>query len=143
MIYLLALLLVFGAHGGKNAEKKAEVAYVPAREAEASLAKLGARLLDTPHYAVMEARRNSAGEAEQHEFETDVFYIIDGSATFVTGGTIEGAKTTGPGEIRGKSISGGKTWQLSKGDIITIPKGTPHWYSGVSGTLTYFIVKVR
>jgi len=154
MNYLLALVLLFSqaaAQTAKPAEKKAEqkaaakaeVVYVPAKEVEASMKKPGTRLVDTPKYSVMAFNRNTAGEAESHEADTDIFYIVDGSGTFVTGGKIEGAKNTGPGEVRGTGIKGGKTWKLSKGDTITIPKGTPHWYSGVNGTVTYFIVKVR
>lgn len=150
MAYLLALALLFSnalvqtaKPAPAKAEKKAEVVYVPAREVEASMKKPGAKIFDNPKYSIMAFRRNAPGEAELHDADTDVFYIVDGSATFVTGGTIAGAKKTAPGEVRGASINGGKSWRLSKGDVITIPKGTPHWYSGVDGTLTYFIVKIR
>ena len=154
MVYLLTLVLLFSqaaVQTAKPAEKKAEqkaaakaeVVYVPARDVEASIKKPGGRLFDSPKYSIMAFRRTAAGEAELHETDNDIFYIVDGSATFVTGGAIVGAKNTGPGEVRGASINGGKTWKLSKGDVITIPKNTPHWYSGVDGTLTYFIVKVR
>jgi quercetin dioxygenase-like cupin family protein len=154
MNYLLALVLLFSqaaAPTAKPAEKKAEqkaaakaeVVYVPAKEVEASMKKPGTKVFDSPKYSIMAFRRTAAGEAELHEADTDIFYIVDGSATFVTGGTIVGGKQTAPGEIRGASITGGKTRKLSKGDVITIPKNTPHWYSGVDSTLTYFIVKVR
>jgi mannose-6-phosphate isomerase-like protein (cupin superfamily) len=154
MAYLLAMILLLagssaapGGQAAKAAEKKAEkpaaVVYIPAKEVEAATKKPGTKIFDAPKYSIMFFRRTAAGEAELHEADSDVFYIVDGSATFVTGGTIVGGKTTAPGEIRGASISGGQTHHLSKGDVITIPKGVPHWYSGVSGTLTYFIVKIR
>lgn len=150
MVYLLALALLFAGSGvaaagqaGRAGEKKAAAVYIPAKDVEASMKKPGSKIFDSPKYSIMAFRRTAAGEAEVHEADSDVFYIVDGSATFVTGGTIVGGKTTAPGEIRGTSISGGQTHHLSKGDVITIPKGVPHWYSGVNGTLTYFIVKVR
>ncbi len=54
-----------------------------------------------PDLVVLGNHRVGAGEVEIHDKETDIFYVIDGSATFVTGGTIVGARTTAPGQIRG------------------------------------------
>jgi mannose-6-phosphate isomerase-like protein (cupin superfamily) len=95
------------------------------------------------NYQVMAGNRSAAGQAEVHAKDTDIFYIIDGSATFVTGGTVVDQKTTGPDEIRGASITGGEERQLSKGDVIIIPHGTPHWMKEVHGNIQYFVVKVR
>jgi mannose-6-phosphate isomerase-like protein (cupin superfamily) len=67
---------------------------------------------------------------------------LDGSATFVTGGTAVDPKTTAPGEIRAKSITGGTERHLAKGDIIVIPHGIPHQFTQVSGPFLYFVVKV-
>ena len=55
------------------------------------------------------------------------------------------AKTTGPEEVRGESIEGGEDHQLSKGDVIVIPAGTPHWFKSVQAppTFFYFVVKIR
>ena len=75
--------------------------------------------------------------------DTDVIYVLDGSATFVTGGTMMGGKTVEPNEIRGDSITGGQTRTIAKGDVITVPNGTPHWFESVKGPLTYYVVKVR
>jgi quercetin dioxygenase-like cupin family protein len=72
-----------------------------------------------------------------------VFYVIDGKGTFVTGGKVVDGKVTAPGETRGTSINGGQVHQLSKGDVITIPAGTPHWFQKIDGSFSYFIVKVR
>ena len=94
-------------------------------------------------YTVMMARREKPGEVELHTLDSDVFYVVSGTATFVTGGTAAGMKTTAPNEERGQSISGGETHHLSKGDVITIPNGVPHWFQEVKGPFLYFIVKVR
>lgn len=95
------------------------------------------------NYAVMTARRDKAGEVELHTRDTDIIYIVDGSATFVTGGKMLGKHATAPGEMRGSSIQGGQVHQLSKGDVLIIPPGTPHWFEKVPGPVLYFVVKVR
>jgi len=74
---------------------------------------------------------------------TDIFHILEGSATFVTGGKVVQPRTVSPGETRGKEISGGDTRYLTKGDIIVIPIGVPHWFKEVHPPLLYFVVKVR
>jgi len=85
--------------------------------------------------------RAEAGEVEFHAKDTDVFYIVSGSATFVTGGTMVGGKPIGPGEIRGTSITGGDTRTLAEGDVIVIPDSTNHWFKAIQKPVVYFIVK--
>ena len=53
-------------------------------------------------------------DVEVHATEADLFYVIDGEATLITGGTVIGGRTTGPGQIRGSKVEGG--------DSITSPK---------------------
>ena len=102
----------------------------------------GLPLLLNTSYKIQAGRRVAPGNVEIHTNDTDIFYIMDGSATFVTGGTAEGTKTTAPGEIRGDKIVGGVPRHLEKGDVIVIPAGVPHWFTEVSGTFLYFVVKV-
>jgi mannose-6-phosphate isomerase-like protein (cupin superfamily) len=102
----------------------------------------GGALLVNERYKVQCGRRVIPGSVEIHTSDTDVFYILDGSATFVTGGTAVDPKTTAPGEIRAKSITGGTERHLAKGDIIVIPHGIPHQFTQVSGPFLYFVVKV-
>jgi len=118
------------------------VTQIPAKDVSAAFAK-GAPLVKGDTYKVDASRREAAGEVEVHETDTDVFYVLDGTATFVTGGTLEGGRTIAPGEIRGKAIKGGDVRTLSKGDVIVIPKGTPHWFRDVPGPITYFVVKAK
>ena len=68
---------------------------------------------------------------------------MEGAATFVTGGAVVGGRPTEPDEIRGAAIEGGETRRIAKGDVITVPNGTPHWFREVEGPLTYYVVKVR
>ena len=119
-----------------------EVTYVSKEKVAAAVAK-GGPLASGSDYIVSISRRDKGGSSEVHEDETDTFYIMEGSATFVTGGTLEGAKNTGPGQIRGTGIKGGTTHMLSKGDVITIPKGTPHWFKEVPKLVVYYVVKSK
>jgi quercetin dioxygenase-like cupin family protein len=103
----------------------------------------GMPMLVNSSYKIQAGRRVTApGTVEVHEHDTDIFYILDGTATFVTGGKTEGGKTTGPGEIRGEKITGGTTHKLQKGDVVVVPNGVPHWFTEVSNPFLYFVVKV-
>ena len=102
----------------------------------------GKLLVTNSRYKVLAGRRVEPGVVEVHEHDTDVIYVTEGSATFVIGGTINDAKTDSPREIRAKSSNGGTAHILTKGDVIIVPKGIPHWFSEVSGTFLYFVVKV-
>jgi len=94
-------------------------------------------------YSVSAGRRDKPGQSELHEKDTDVFYVLQGTATFVTGGRMVDPKTTAPGEIRGSAIEGGETRTLSKDDVIVIPAGVPHWFKDVQGVFLYFVVKTQ
>jgi glc operon protein GlcG len=109
---------------------------------DAAFGKGGVTLIKTNNFKVMAGRRVQPGEVEIHEKDTDVFYITEGSATFVTGGTAVKPHPTDPGEIRASSITGGEAHHLTKGDVIIIPNGVPHQFTEVSGTFLYFVVKV-
>lgn len=95
------------------------------------------------NYMVHASRREKAGLAEVHDLDTDIIYVLDGTATVVTGGSSVDPKTIEAGEHRGTSIEGGETRQLKKGDVLIVPKGTPHWFRQVDGTFLYYVVKVR
>ena len=102
----------------------------------------GGSLLQTNNFKVMAGRRVAPGEVEIHEKDTDVFYITEGTATFVTGGTAANQHTVSPGEIRAPQIVGGEEHHLAKGDVIVIPNGVPHQFTAVNGPFLYFVVKV-
>jgi len=82
---------------------------------------------------VIGIRRTARGKSELHARFTDVWYVIDGEATLVTGGAIENGTETAPGEIRGVSIKGGNSRCVLTGEFAIIPAGTPHWISQVKG----------
>ena len=105
----------------------------------------GSVLLDGSdrHYMVHTSRRDKAGLAEIHALDTDIIYVLQGSATLVTGGTAVDAKDIAPNEIRGSRIEGGITRQLSKGEVIIVPNNTAHWFKEVNGEFLYYTIKVR
>jgi mannose-6-phosphate isomerase-like protein (cupin superfamily) len=97
------------------------------------------------HYRINIVQRVSRGVAMAHSTGpakgTEVHYIIDGAATVVTGGTIvrpAGAATKGAGS---SVIEGGVSHRVTKGDVIVIPAGTPHWYKEVETLVTYLEVR--
>lgn len=102
----------------------------------------GGPLLATNNFKVLALRRDEAGEVEVHDRDTDIFYVLEGSANFVTGGNATEPRTTGPGETRAKSIAGGEERPLMKGDVMVIPNGVPHWFKEVTGPFVYYVVKV-
>lgn len=105
----------------------------------------GSVLLDgmNRNYMVHTSKREKPGQAEIHTQDTDIIYVLQGSATFVTGGTAVDAKATAADELRGSRIDGGETRQLVKGDVVVVPNNTPHWFKEVNGTLLYYTIKVR
>ena len=100
-------------------------------------------------YRVRVSRQEKPGLANIHAF-THIFYIIEGSATFVTGGTIIDPKIDKPitpwagEEIRGTAIEGGESHHLSKGDVMIVPQGVLHWFKEIQqGPFLYYVVQVR
>ena len=119
----------------------ADVTYVPHDKVAAALAK-GGSLVTANDLLVSGSHRTGKGGVEVHDKETDVLYVVDGSATFVTGGKMIGGKVTKPGQWMGTDIQGGDTHHLSKGDVMVVPAGTPHWFKEVPSSVSYYVVKV-
>lgn len=142
MKLLLVLTLLFTAALSLTAaEGDSGVIYVDHEKVAAALTKGGA-LVSAPDLLVSGSHRDKAGQVEAHEKETDVIYVVDGTATFVTGGKMIGGKTTKPGQLLGSNIEGGQTHHLSKGDVIVVPAGIPHWFKEVPQSVSYYVVKV-
>src|SRR5213083_3106606 len=114
--------------------------FIDSKKVAAAFAK-GMPLLETAGYKVHASRRVEPGQAEIHALDTDVIYVVDGSATLVTGGKAIDTKTIAPNEIRGSKIEGGEEHQITKGDAIIIPNGVPHQFTSVTGELHYFVCK--
>ena len=90
------------------------------------------------------SHREGDGEAEVHATVADFFVVQTGEATLVVGGTVPGAKTTAPNEMRGPKIVGGERRKLVAGDAVHIPFNTPHQLLVEKGKqFTYFVIKVQ
>jgi quercetin dioxygenase-like cupin family protein len=110
-------------------------------ETVAGCSKAGS-FANTPEYTVTCSNRTGPGVVEIHPKETDVIYVIDGAATFVTGGKALNVKSDNPLQPRGTDIQGGESHHLVKGDVIVVPAGQPHWFKEVTPTVSYYVVKV-
>src|SRR5260370_10578709 len=130
---LAAALLLFAAGSG--------VTYVAHEKVATALAK-GGPLVTSGDLLVSGSHRDKAGQVAMHDKETDVIYVVEGEANFVTGGTMLGGKVTKAGQSMGTDITGGDTHHLSKGDVIVVPAGVPHWFKEVPHAVSYSVVKV-
>ena len=140
--FCLALLATVPAIGE---DRDALGRHYPAADVTAAFAK-GAVLFDGSggaNYMIHASRREKPGMAEVHVKDADLIYVIEGSATFVTGGRVVEGKTIAPDEIRGASIVEGQTRHLARGDVIIVPKGTPHQFAETTNPFLYYVVKVR
>ena len=93
---------------------------------------------NTDQYRINIVHRDRAAGAIAHPGNTELHYIIEGSGTVVTGGTIQRAAAGGAGNA---TIQNGVERRITKGDIVIIPPNTPHWYKAVDGTITYLEVR--
>src|SRR5215813_5724945 len=92
--------------------------------------------------AVQHEKNKAAGLAEVHDASDDVYYVTDGSATLILGGTLEAPREVEPGEWRGPRIIDGKSFEVTKGSLIVVPRGTPHQRSTVDKDFTMILIKV-
>ena len=135
---LFAILVVLAATGRAQST---QVTHVDQAKVAAALAKGGA-IASASSFTVQGIHRAVPGQVEIHDKETDIFYVTEGQATIVTGGTMVGGRQTAPNQVRGSDVKGGDTRHLKKGDVIVIPAGVPHWFKEVSPSIEYLTVKV-
>jgi mannose-6-phosphate isomerase-like protein (cupin superfamily) len=150
---LCVVLLLFGCAAAQTEYKPnaAKVMYIPARQLQMDIGKAPERtpglrdmqVVKENNYSVVVASRTKPSLAEVHKQVTDVWYVIDGRGTIITGGSLTDVTEPSPGEVRGRSVSGGKERQIAKGDVLRIPNGVPHWISKIDGSeIVYMVVKV-
>ena len=103
----------------------------------------GGPIVSDPGLVVL-AQRREAGLVEYHDHTNHVFVMVEGEATLVVGGTMADPKRTAPDQMRAPSLDGGTVYHLSKGDVITIPAKTPHWFKEVpTKTVAYYAVNIE
>jgi len=73
--------------------------------------------------------------ASVHEREAEMFYVVEGSGTLVTGGKLLEEKRTNAENLTGSGVEGGTPRKISKGDWVMVPEKTPHWFSQIDGTI--------
>src|SRR5262250_2935695 len=138
-----------GAEAAKNfgadppASSQPGVTYFPKEKVDASFSTGAELYRPDRNYTIITSRRDSPGMVEVHEKDSDLIYVVKGSATFITGGTLLDGKHVAENEIRGNYLSGGAPQNLAAGDVIVVPAGTPHWFREVQPPFLYYTVKVR
>jgi mannose-6-phosphate isomerase-like protein (cupin superfamily) len=129
------------ARGGQPPPQPLTVSKFVGHDTIAGCSKAGT-FVSTPEYMVQCSNRTGPGVVEIHIKETDVIYVIDGAATFVTGGKALNVKSDNPLQPRGTDIQDGEAHHLVKGDVIVVPAGQPHWFKEVPASVSYYVVKV-
>ncbi len=123
------------------ADQPAPVIYWDAAKVAQAIAKTGL-ITSNSQFMVAGAHREKPGQVEVHEKTTDILFVVDGEALYVTGGKMIGGKQTRPGEWLGTDIEGGEEHHLKKGDVIIVPPNTPHWFKEVT-LCNSFMVRVN
>jgi mannose-6-phosphate isomerase-like protein (cupin superfamily) len=99
-------------------------------------------IISTPVYSVVLASRYKTFP-ELHEYDTDIFVVQEGSGTLQIGGEIVDRKPMGTGQATGSSIKGGKMFPAAAGDVLYVPKNTPHmWHLNDGQRVSYIAFKV-
>jgi mannose-6-phosphate isomerase-like protein (cupin superfamily) len=152
----LALMLITAAAVAQQPGKQApqpDKTYTSAKEVVAMMAKakserkqdqanfIQALLRLAPYTANLEYRA-VVGPAATHEKEAEMFFVMDGGGTLVTGGKLVGETRTNAENLSGTAINGGKSQAVAKGDFFIVPENTPHWFSKLDGTLVLMSLHV-
>jgi quercetin dioxygenase-like cupin family protein len=156
----LALMLVTAAsvaqlpaqQKGKQAPQP-DKTYTSAKEVVAMMAKAKSErkqdqanfiqtLLRLAPYSANLEYRGVVGPAATHKTEAEMFFVIDGSGTLVTGGKLVGETQTNPNNSSGTAIENGNTQTVAKGDFFIVPENTPHWFSKIDATLVLMSLHV-
>jgi hypothetical protein len=148
-VTMMAALLAAGSAFAQKTITEADKVgvYMSAADVSAAVTKLPKQpLASVPVYKLgpfnvnVEHRLGAPAAAQAssvHEKDAELFYMIDGTATLVTGGKlVEGTKDGD--NWRGKGIEGGKSQKMSKGDFMMVPAGVPHWFTDIDGQITEF-----
>ena len=76
--------------------------------------------------AIQHDEKKDSADAELHDASDDVYYVLEGSAELTLGGKLENPREASPGEWKSAKIIDGKTFTITNGDLIIVPRGTPH-----------------
>ena len=87
-----------------------------------------------------EKRENDLNEV--HDGSDDIYYVLKGTATLLLGGSLVDANEISPGEWRAKTATGGKSVTIKKGDLIFVPRGTPHQRTVTGKGFSMILIKI-
>ena len=104
-------------------------------ERKGDQALLAQSMIQLAPYNVSLEYRAAVANAAVHETEAELFYVVDGSATLVTGGKLTNENRPNAANLSGSGIEGGVSRRVAKGDFLMVPEGTPHWFSAIDGTV--------
>ncbi len=80
--------------------------------------------------------------ASVHEKEAEIFFVVEGSGTLVTGGTLKDERRANADNLQGSAIDNGSSRRVAKGDVIVVPEKTPHWFTRIDGALVLMSLHV-
>lgn len=140
---LIAAIALLTANADSSGQGVPAAVHFIGHEQVASVMAKGGPILNDPGLVIL-ANRRGTGESEYHEYTNHVFIMVEGEGTLIVGGTLIGAKQTAPGQMRGTGLDGGQTYHLTKGDVITIPAKTPHWWKEIpTKTVAYYAINIE
>lgn len=101
-------------------------------------------LANYPGHSTALTVRSASGGAEVHAHFSDIFFVLSGEATLLTGRTVLHPQEIAPGETRGDSLQDAQSRLLTTGDVVHISPKVPHQLILAPGQVfTYFVVKVK
>lgn len=92
--------------------------------------------------AVQHEQNKTSADAEVHDASDDVYYVLEGSATLVLGGKLDNPREATPGEWKSAKIINGQTIEIKKGDLIVVPRGTPHQRTTAGKSFSMILIKI-
>jgi mannose-6-phosphate isomerase-like protein (cupin superfamily) len=92
--------------------------------------------------AIFHDRNRENDNNEVHDGSDDVYYVLDGTATLLLGGTLVDPKEVSPGEWRAKTATGGQRYTIKKGDLVFVPRGTPHQRTVTGKGFSMILIKI-
>ena len=132
------LCVVTASHAQQAAVKVVDAAEIERGVTTSSDPNPFSELAGGDGYRLTVRRRKQLDVASRHEKRVEVYHVLDGGATLVTGGQLrEQRKIDDEGNFEGSGIDGGASRTISKGAVVLIEAGVPHWFSAINGQITY------
>ena len=139
-------LLKSGAEISAELDKKVAEAGAAGNPGGASVS-----IIETEDFGVSIRRRNEIPGQQQyapsHPLSVEVYRILEGSGTLVTGGTLDppppAPRPEAPDNIRSERVIGGTAKEVKAGDVLVLPVNSPHWFTKIDGSITYMEIRIR